>query len=51
MNAYALAGVIVVVSTAILAIFKRSRKGTVHDSVPQSVLDRIRAQEPFDAGR
>jgi hypothetical protein len=51
MNAYALAGVAVVASVAILAILKRAHKGAVHDSVPQSVLDRIRAQEPFDAGR
>jgi hypothetical protein len=51
MNAYALAGIAVVASAAILAIFKRAHKGPTHDSVPHSVLDRIRAQEPFDAGR
>jgi hypothetical protein len=52
MNGYLFVGLAVLVATAIGAIVRMTSRGRItHDSVPQSVLDRIRTEDTFDAGR
>jgi hypothetical protein len=52
MNRYLFAGLAVLVAAAIGAIVRMTSCGRItHDSVPQSVLDRIRTENPFDASR
>jgi hypothetical protein len=49
---YALAGLCLVAAAVIVAFLKSARRsGSKGDSVPQSVLNRIRAEYPFDASR
>jgi hypothetical protein len=50
-NRYTFAGLVFVALAALIALFRGSgRRGIKTDSVPQSVLNRIRAEHPFDAG-
>ena len=51
MSRYLLSGLGIVISTAIVAIFRAASRSATEDSVSQSVLNRIRIQEPFDASR